>query len=495
MTPVVCRTSLPDGFHWIFLPAVSQSVPPNCHAMLTLHTNSSERDCTGISRRNFLRVGSLALGGLSLPWLLEARARAAAVEPGWVKDKAVVMVFLGGGASHIETFNPNMNGPEESRSVTGEVKTTLPGVTFGGTFPELAKHAKHAVIVRSFKHPVGNHEQAISHVLTGGTDETGQAKDGQSIGSVYARVRGANHPKTGLPTYALLTDPHKDPQYNREMNRVVVGSRSGPLSAAYEPFVPDGKGPALKNMALNVPAERFAERLELLRGLDEVKRSADVTDSANPFEQQALDLLLRGAGQAFDITKEPKHVHEKYDTSSFKTGKKLFEPCIIGKQFLLARRLIEAGIGFVTVQSAGWDMHADGNNPGVKDGMEMLGPPLDKALSVFLSELEDRGLLEKTLVVLTGDFGRTPKINKNGGRDHWPNLCTLALFGGGLKAGVVGRSARDNGNPASDPVTPAHLMATVMHHLFDVGAIRITREVPSTIANLVAGHDPIPGVF
>jgi uncharacterized protein (DUF1501 family) len=263
-----------------------------------------------------------------------------------------------------------------------------------------------------------------------------------------------------------------------------------------EPFVPAGKGPALANMELNVPAERFGERLALLRGLDDARRGSDARASANPFEQQALDLLLRGAGQAFDVSKEPQRVRDRYDTSSFQTGKKTFEPCIIGKQFLLARRLIEAGVGFITVQSAGWDMHADGNNPGVKDGMVMLGTPLDKGLSAFLADLVDRGLLEKTLVVVTGDFGRTPKINKNGGRDHWPNLCTLALFGGALKTGqVVGRSARTNDVPASDPVTPAHLMATVMHHLFDVGAIRTAREVPASLANLVAGHEPIPGVF
>ncbi|MBY0459106.1 MAG: DUF1501 domain-containing protein [Gemmataceae bacterium] len=464
--------------------------------MLTLHTGSPARDCAGLSRRHFLRAGTLALGGLSLPWLLETRAKAAAADPAFVKDKAVVVVFLGGGASHIETFNPNMDGPESARSVTGEVKTALPGVTFGGTFPKLAECAKHAIVVRSFAHPVGNHEQAISHVLTGGTDASGQAKEGHSIGSLYARVRGSNHPKTGLPTYALLTDPHKDPQYNRERERVVVGSRSGPLGPACEPFVPGGKGPATRNMELAVPADRFAERLELLRGFDEVKRTADTTASLrNPFEQQALDLLLRGAGQAFDVSKEPKSVRDRYDTSSFKTGKKTFEPCVIGSQFLLARRLLEAGVGFVTVQSAGWDMHADGNNPGVKDGMEMLGPPLDKGLSAFLTDLHERGLLEKTLVVLTGDFGRTPKVNKTGGRDHWPNLCTLALFGGGLKTGqVVGRSARDNGAPATTPVTPAHLMATVMHHLFDAGAVRTSLDVPTAIANLVAG-EPIPGVF
>jgi uncharacterized protein (DUF1501 family) len=193
--------------------------------------------------------------------------------------------------------------------------------------------------------------------------------------------------------------------------------------------------------------------------------------------------------------KEPKAVRDRYDTSSFKTGKKTFEPCIIGQQFLLARRLIEAGVGFVTVQSAGWDMHADGNNPNVKTGMDMLGTPLDRGLSVFLTDLADRGLLEKTLVVLTGDFGRTPKINKNGGRDHWPNLCTLALFGGSLQTGqVIGKSARDNGKPASTPVSPANLMGTVMHHLFDAALVRTVLDVPTAVANLVAS-DPIPGVF
>src|SRR5205823_13208819 len=124
-----------------------------------------------------------------------------------VRDKAVVLVFLAGGASHIETFNPNMGGPEPARSVTGEVRTTLPGVTLGGTFPRLAQHIDKMAIVRSFRHPVGNHEQAISHVLTGGTDPNGQAQVGFSIGSMYSRLRGTNHPETGMPTYALLTAP------------------------------------------------------------------------------------------------------------------------------------------------------------------------------------------------------------------------------------------------------------------------------------------------
>jgi hypothetical protein len=342
--------------------------------MLNVSFGSGIRDCAGLSRRNFLQAGSLALGGLSLPWLF--RTQASAAETSFIKDKAVVMVFLGGGMSHIESFNPNMDAPEPYCSITGEVKTTVSGITFGGTFPELAKHAKKAAIVRSFKHPIGNHEQAISHVLTGGTDTNGQAKEGSSIGSMYARCRGANHEKTGLPTYALLTAPHKDGQYSREMNRVMVGSRAGALGATFEPFIPTGAGTALSNMQLRVPANRLEDRRTLLKQLDGLKRGLDDRDTGvgfDQFERQAIDLITNGAGQAFDITKEPKAVQTQYDTSMFKCGKKVFEPSILGKQFLMARRLIEAGCGFVTVQSAGWDMHADGNNPGVKDGMEMLG--------------------------------------------------------------------------------------------------------------------------
>jgi uncharacterized protein (DUF1501 family) len=469
--------------------------------MLTVDFGSPARDCAGLSRRNFLRAGALGLGGLSLPLLLRAKARAAASgDPDYVRpDRAVVMVFLAGGASHIETFNPNMDAPDPYRSLTGEVKTTLPGITLGGTFPLLARQAQHLAIVRSFRHPVGSHEQAISHVLTGGTDPNGQAKDGHSLGSMYARLRGPNNPATGLPTYALLTAPHKDGQYARELTRVVVGSRAGSLGASYEPFVPAGGGTALANMQLRVPADRLDDRRALLRQLDTLKQGIDDRDAGqgyDQFERQAADLLTNGAGQAFDLAKEPKAVRERYDTSMFKCGKKVFEPSVLGDQFLMARRLVEAGCGFVTVQSAGWDMHADGNNPGVEAGMKMLGAPLDKALSAFVDDLDQRGLLDRVLIVVTGDFGRTPKVNKNGGRDHWANLCTLAFLGGGLKTGqVIGRSARNNDVPASDPVSTPNLLATVMHYLFDVGAVRVARDVPATINRAVNEARPIGELF
>ena len=186
--------------------------------MLTVNTSQfGNRDCEGTSRRDFLRVGSLGLGAMSLTDLLANKAYATRAKADYVRDKAVVMLYLSGGASHIETFNPNMEAPSPYNSMTGEVKTSLSGVTFGGTFPSLAKWAHKMAIVRSFTHPIGGHEQAHVHVLSGGTDPKGQAMEGRSIGSLFARIRGANHPKTGFPSYALLTHPEKDGQYRKEL--------------------------------------------------------------------------------------------------------------------------------------------------------------------------------------------------------------------------------------------------------------------------------------
>lgn len=487
--------------------------------MLTFTTGGNHRDCTGLSRRNFLRAGTLALGSLSLPWLLRTRALASA-EADFIKDRAVVLVFLAGGASHIETFNPNMDAPAPYHSVTGEVKTTLPGVTLGGTFPMLAQHAHKMAIVRSFRHPVGSHPQAISHVLTGGTDTKGQGQEGFSMGSMYARLRGTNHPGTGLPTYVLLTNPHQDGQYRKELPRVVLGSRPGPLGPTHGPFTrtveiaAQGKedpsrtkkntparsaNPAEENMTLHLPADRLEDRRALLHQLGELQRGLDARDARagfDQFEQQAVDLLMSGAGKAFDLSGEDRKTIDRYDTSMFKTGKKVFEQSALGKQLLMARRLVESGAGFVTVQSAGWDMHADGNNPGIEAGMEMLGRPLDRALSAFLEDIEQRGLSEKVLVIVTGDFGRTPKINGKGGRDHWASLCTLGLWGGGLNTGqVIGRSDRNNGKPASNPYDAGNLLSTVMHALFDVGVMRVARDLPRDLLKLIEDRPPIEELF
>jgi hypothetical protein len=252
-------------------------------------------------------------------------------------------------------------------------------------------------------------------------------------------------------------------------------------------------------MVLNVPAERLGERCTLLHQLEQLRPGADsatVRERLGEFEHQAVDLLLGGAGRALDLSREDRRVYDRYDTTMFSAGMRIYEPCIIGQQLLMARRLIEVGAGFVTVQSAGWDMHADANNPGIERGMKMLGRPLDKGLSAFLSDLEQRDLLDKVLVVVTGDFGRTPTINANGGRDHWASLCTLALFGGGLRMGqVIGQCDRQNRAPTSAPILPGNLLSTLMHTLFDVPVLRVTRGVPTQLVRLIEDHRPIAELF
>ncbi|MCZ6795873.1 MAG: DUF1501 domain-containing protein [Planctomycetota bacterium] len=465
--------------------------------MLTLASESHDRDCAGLSRRDFLTVGSLALGGLTLSSLLSSRARAAA-EGSVASERSVVLLFLGGGPSHIETFDPKMDAPSEIRSVTGEVPTAIPGVTFGGTFPRLARLAGRLAVVRSFRHPVTDHSRAIHHVITAGHPT------GASMGSLYARLRGATHPRTGFPTYATITNDEVDGQYLKEKRRVVMASGPGSLGAPLAPFdlapldpapSDSGGGGAGLDLELNVPPGRLADRRALLRGLDRLERRIDangVMEGVDRFEQQAFDLILGGARKAFDLSEERPELVDRYDTSRFRVGHKKFRPSTLGRQLLLARRLCERGCGFVTVQSAGWDMHADGNNPGVLDGMRMLGPALDRAVSAFLEDLESRGLEDRILLVITGDFGRTPRINKRGGRDHWSSLSTLVLAGGGLRTGqVVGRSARRADVPTTEPVKPENLLATILHVLFDVGRLRVRQGLPAEIRRTVESARPI----
>ncbi|RMG40151.1 MAG: DUF1501 domain-containing protein [Planctomycetota bacterium] len=448
-----------------------------------------------VSRRDFVQVGFCGLGGVTLPLWLRLRAEAARQGRSYVRDKAVVLLFLSGGPSHIETFNPNMDAPSPYCSATGEVTTSVPGMAFGGTFPRLARLADRMAVIRSFQHPIGGHVQAIVHVLSGGTSPDGDGAEGFSIGSAVARLHGRSDLQTGMPTYALLNSEEVDPQYRNERGRVVRGSAPGELGTAYGPFVPTGDGPLREAMSLRLSAERFAERRRLLASLDRLRRTADATgalEGADRFTQQAFDLILGSAAEAFDFSREDPRWLARYDTSHIRVGKKRFRPSDLGRLMLAARRLVESGCRFVTVHSAGWDMHADSNNPGIVAGMRMLGPTVDIAVSAFLEDLQSRGLSDDVLLIITGDFGRTPRINPRGGRDHWPRLCTLAFAGGGLPTGqVVGRSGRRNDEPDSEPITPKHLAATVLHVMFDVGTLRVARGIPRSLQRLIEQAAPI----
>ena len=478
--------------------------------MLTVFSGRGSRDCEGGSRRDFLRVGT-SLGGLTLAGLLASRS--ACGEENFVRDKSVVLLYLSGGASHIETFDPKMDAPAGTRSVTGEVQTSLPGVTFGGTLPRLASHADKLAVIRSFSHRVGSHEDAHVHVLSGGTDPQGKQQAGFSMGSYYTRMRGTNHPDTGMPTYVLLTEKEIDGQYRKEINRVNKGSWPGSLGPSFSPFGHQigwagqddnkkgrqPKDPLAASIKLNLPQQVLENRVQLLQSIDRFNRQVDSSgtmDAVDKFTAQAMNLILGGAAEAFDYRKEDPRLVERYDTSHVRIGHKLFRQSTLGKQMLVARRLCEVGCGFVTVHSAGWDMHADGNNPGMVKGMDMLGRTLDQAVSTFLEDLEQRGLSDKILLVITGDFGRTPRVNKKGGRDHWAKLGTLAFAGGGLQMGqVIGQSARGADVPGTDPISTPEMMATVMHTLFDAGQLRLRQGLPRSLTDVIENGRPIQELF
>ncbi|MFN0051102.1 MAG: DUF1501 domain-containing protein [Planctomycetales bacterium] len=458
--------------------------------MLSLLTPSSDRTCNRLTRRELLRVGTLGLGGWTLPWLLRMRKVLGASAPS-PRCRSVVLLFCGGGPSHIETFDPKLTAPLEVRSMTGEVATSVPGLTFGGTFPLLAQQAHRMAVVRSFSHKTSDHVRAIEQVLQGDNP----AKAG--MGTLVSRLRGASHPQTGMPTHVHLFTDEVDDQYNNEKSRMFSADGPGALGAAYAPFTPGGKGEANRNLELAIPVARLDQRLELKRGLDRWRKRLDGSFGASldRFEQQAFDLILGKSRAAFDLSKEDPGLLRRYDTSKFQTGHKKHRASELGRQLLLARRLCEAGCGFVTIQNPGWDMHADVNNPGIEKGMEMLGRPLDQAVSVFLEDVAARGLSDEILLIITGDFGRTPRVNPQGGRDHWPALSTLALAGGGLNMGqAIGRSAPRLDVPASRPVGLENLLATVLHALFDVGQLRLQPGIPRTIASVLESAQPIEGL-
>jgi hypothetical protein len=405
--------------------------------MLNVSFGSRQRNCAGMSRRNFLQVGSLGAGGLTLPHLLARRAAAAESRQN-APDTSVVWLWLNGGPTHIETFDPKMTAPVEFRSVTGEVKSTLPGVTLGGHFGQLAQQADKMAFVRSFVVPSSSHNIGCYWVNTG----YGHKANRPSLGSIASRVRGPNHAESGMPTYV-------------QMGRIGFGDdadrMSGPawLGKAYSPFIPDG--PDRENMILNTEVDRLDNRRGLLKNLDRLRRESDASgliEGIDGFNQQALDLILGQAPRAFDLDKEDPAVVARYGDG-------------LGKSLLTARRLCEAGCGFVAVSLQGWDMHGS-----IERSMNRTAPQVDQAVSAFVEDIHQRGLDRKILFVLSGEFGRTPRINKSAGRDHWGQLSTLALAGGGLQVGqVIGESSPKAEVPLSNQVTVQDLMATVFHTL------------------------------
>jgi hypothetical protein len=455
-----------------------------------------------MNRRAFLTIGSLGLSGLSLSSLLAGRTQAE--EPArLVRDRAVIFLFQQGGPSQFETFDPKPEAPEAIRTVTGITKTSIPGVIFGDTMSRLAKVAHKLTIIRSFQTNNAGHN--LHPIVSPATLNA-------TIGSLYSRIVGPMRLEKGMPTNAVV---FPDSVCNDALKARARGdiSATGPLGSVNAPFIPGAGGQLQQNLRLSLSKERVAERRELLAELNRLNRQVDSAadnKAIDDLQKQAYQVLLSGGvADALDLSKEDAKTLAKYDTRQFaqpdawnkvnrgKMGLYTSHARALGKQLLLARRLCEAGCGFVTIHAGHdgvWDMHADANNLNMKDGMEAVGPSFDHAVSAFVEDVEARGLSERILLVCCGEMGRTPKLNKNGGRDHWPRLSPLLMYGGGLPGGqVIGRSNRDGGEPSSDNLNPQHLISTLLHAQFDVGKLRITPGMGEV--GKLADHPPIPGLF
>lgn len=501
--------------------------------MFEIVTGSRSRLCDGSSRRDFLRAGLFGAGGRALGD--DLRASDPATAGPLVRDRSVIFLFLAGGPSQYETFDPKPDGPEGSTSINGHVPTAIPGVRFSAYLPKLAKLANRLTVVRSFqtKHPEHNgaHKQLMTADLT---VQDGKPITEPGLGAVYARAAGATNPTTGLPRHALIPPTTRNSKgragFNGSFESVVEGCQPAGLGTAYAPFellAPlsdglneqkkkpkpgdgDATNPLLDVLQPRVATPQLDGRLSLLAQLDRFDRRADAAGSMgrlDAFVQQAAGLLRSGhVRKALDLALEDPATLKAYDTEHFpnwncddnskfiRTG-----PSVgfsLGRQLLLARRLCEAGAGFVTVVNANWDFHARKGIPNMPEGMGVFAPPLDHAVSAFLEDVRARGLEDKILLVITGEFGRTPGIDKNLGRHHWAKICPLVFAGGGLKHGqVVGQSDRRGGEPATEPVTIADLHATILHTLLDVGRMRADAAGPAKVMDRATKGTPIKELF
>lgn len=471
--------------------------------MLTIHDPRPAPHCQGFSRRELLRVGGLGLAGWSLDGLLRTKAQAAELAGSDVlRNRSVVLLFLQGGPSHIEFFDPKMSAPAEIRSVTGELQTKLPGVTFGGTFPKLAALADRFAIVRSYGS--GNSGHSYGEVLSA------RNPTNATISSIYARVRGTNHPVTGLPTNVLVLPEAVRTglklESNFETGALPTLTQSGSLGATYSAFNPSGGGQLQADMRLAIPAERLADRRNLLQGLDRLRRHADQSvafTGVDTYQRQAFEIVTRGVAEAFDLSREDPGTIERYDTSGLFRMEDLTRwndmrraTNLLGRQMLLARRLCEAGCGFVTVSDCGWDYHANGNSPRQMAGIYPMGGQVDHAVAAFLEDVRERGLSDRILLAVTGEMGRTPRLNSNGGRDHYGELTPLLLAGGGIRGGqVIGQSDARVERPTGEPYRPEHLLGTILHALVDVGKLRLLQNIPREIVAFADRAKPIEALL
>jgi hypothetical protein len=400
-----------------------------------------------------LRAGVLGVLGLGLDDLFRLRALSATPTPNGPapvaiagKARSCILIWLAGGPSHLDTFDPKPDAPAEVRGEFKPIATALPGVRIAEVFPRIASALDKLTLIRSMTSPESDHDRAAHHLLTGYRPLPAQVYPG--YGSVVAKTREAE--RGALPPYVAVPD-------------APIFSSSGYLTPAYDPFAvggdPNQAGFRVRDLTPpdRLTLDRLRRRRAMVRTLDDFAHDVPPTplsNSRDQFTDKAYDLLTSSAAQAaFQIEAEPAAVRERYCRTT------------LGQSCLLARRLIQAGVAFVTLNDRGmgqiplgWDTHQQ-NFPRIKD---TLAPPIDQGVTALLADLEEHGLLESTLIVMMGEFGRTPKINAMAGRDHHGRANSVVLAGAGIPRGLVlGKTDAKADSPVDRPITPADLAATL----------------------------------
>ncbi len=458
--------------------------------MFRLDDHKAVHFCDGMRRRDFLHAGSVGMLGLGLSDFLSLKAQGAVA-----KDKSdvnVIMLFLVGGPSQLDTWDMKPNAPAEIRGPYKPIKTNVPGIEISEIFPRMARHADKWSLVRTL-----NHTAAAVHDTGHQMMQTGRLFQGglnhPHFGSVLGKLRG---PRGDVPAHVLLPRPIGNTGGN-----MPHGQDAGYLGKAFDPFVlnADPSEPNFKVPDMLPPDYISSVRVDRRRKWrdmidDAVKHFEDVPDAKlldTTFHQAYTLMSSEKARAAFDLTQESDDTHRRYGNNRF------------GKSCLMAKRLIEGGVRFVTVNmfetvfdEITWDIHGSSPFSPIECYSDLVGPMFDNAFTSLVEDLSQTGMLDNTLILATGEFGRTPKINPAGGRDHWPACWPVVMAGGGIQGGrVVGESDDIGGAPKSRPTTPAEVAATVYHAL----GIELGTELPGPqdrpIRVVDHGVEPIKELF
>ena len=406
-----------------------------------------------LSRRGFLSVGSLLPLGLSLEDVLAARqAQVADIR----RDTAVILFFMAGGPSHIDMYDMKPAQSAEVRGPFRSIATNLPGLDVCDLMPRHAHTARRMSVIRSLTHDLSEHDDATHWLQTGYPLRNARQRGQQhpSQGSIVSSVRGANRP--GMPAYVCIPE-----DYRRHVGfyegPAFLGARHAALDAGGDPSLGNYRSPDFV-LPEEISLGRAENRRELLGRLDRMHRQvtsepqfADLSD----VQQRAFELICgSNARKAFDLSREADELRDRYGRHAY------------GQSALLARRLVEAGVTFVTVNLYEKDIDWWDDHYMIEDNLRERVPMYDQALCALIEDLAERGLTERVLVAAFGEFGRTPRIDRNAGRGHWPKAMHAVLSGGGLRCGqVVGATTSNAGEPAERPLPPADLLATIYHVL------------------------------